>query len=47
MIGGQLMTAVASIGTGLVTSLPQLLAMRLALGAGISCSTAGKILLDS
>ena len=41
MVGGQLLTATASIGTGLVTSLPALLAMRLLLGTGSSSALAG------
>ena len=41
MVAGQIMTAVASIGTGFCVNLPTLLACRLLLGTGSSCSTTG------
>ena len=41
MVSGQLITSLASIGTGLSASLPQLLFARLLLGAGGSLSMAG------
>ena len=41
MVGGQLLTAGASIGTGFATSLPALLACRLMLGCGSSSALAG------
>lgn len=41
MVGGQTLTAAASIGTGLAGSLPALVACRLLLGAGSSSALAG------
>ena len=41
MVGGQIGTALASLGTGMCSSLPQLLACRLLLGAGSSSALAG------
>jgi len=41
MVSGILLCAVADIGTGLATSLPLLVLMRLLLGAGLSASDAG------
>ncbi len=41
MVGGQIGTAIASIGTGVCSTLPQLLACRLLLGAGSSAALSG------